>query len=258
MAGACAGEVVTPEPQPPVCDGVQQPGEETVDAPFDKDGDGYFDASDLDCLLAYGTNRLDCDDEDPELNPGKTEIPCNGLNDDCNGETPDAVDLDEDGTPSCRDCNDENPIQSPDNGELCWDGFDNDCDLEIDEACPPDFNGIFVLDEAVDYDCKRVALQFSELSVQLTPPDGVRIETVDSDPGVLTGRLDDDDSVGLVLEHPDPYGCNERYILAGAFTSEDRFEGTLTAEWGPKKPCYPCLGPRQFTVTGTRSPDTAR
>ena len=46
--------------------------------PVDQDGDGY-------------SPPLDCDDTNPDVNPGADEIPGNGIDDDCNAATPDVV-----------------------------------------------------------------------------------------------------------------------------------------------------------------------
>ena len=50
-----------------VCDGALQNGEDGVDSPYDKDGDGYFDASNPDCESTYDMETLDCDDNDPDV-----------------------------------------------------------------------------------------------------------------------------------------------------------------------------------------------
>jgi hypothetical protein len=72
----------------------------------------------------------DCDDADPERLPGAEER-CNGLDDDCDGETPsDELDLDQDGARLCDpvpDCAEGDPDRFPGNSELC-DGVDGDCD----------------------------------------------------------------------------------------------------------------------------------
>jgi hypothetical protein len=115
------------------CDGVQQPGEEYVDQPFDFDGDGYFDGQNEDCIEEYGLENLDCDDRLDTTNPGADEVLCNGEDDDCDEETLDGGDNDGDGSLACDDCDDDDPNNFPGNDELC-DGEDNDCDGEPEDG----------------------------------------------------------------------------------------------------------------------------
>ena len=108
---------------------------------MDMDGDGV-----------PGTE--DCDDTNPNIFPGNTEI-CDGLDNDCNGLTDDGfpltvyyLDADGDGFGAdgtrreyCEplagyvevpgDCDDSDPQVYPDNEEIC-DGKDNDCDGIVD------------------------------------------------------------------------------------------------------------------------------
>jgi hypothetical protein len=71
----------------------------------------------------------DCDDGDPTVYPGATEL-CDGEDHDCNGVVDDA-DLDGDGYLSTvcggADCDDDDPETNPLAFEAC-DGLDNDCD----------------------------------------------------------------------------------------------------------------------------------
>ncbi len=106
------------------------------DGPVDADGDGY----------AAG---YDCDDQDPAVNGGATEIPDNGVDDDCDPGTPDGsetigptdtgetdttpVDADQDGHASDTDCDDRDAGVFPGAEELC-DDRDQDCDGVVDEG----------------------------------------------------------------------------------------------------------------------------
>jgi len=84
-----------------------------------------FQFADFD-LDGYAANE-DCDDRNPNVNPGKVEIAYNGLDDDCNPETLDD-DLDNDGFVLAHDCDDNNPNINPGATEIADNGIDEDCD----------------------------------------------------------------------------------------------------------------------------------
>ena len=69
----------------------------------------------------------DCDDNNTNVNPGKVEIPYNGIDDDCNPATLDD-DLDQDGYGIAVDCNDNDPAINPGAVEIPGNGIDENCD----------------------------------------------------------------------------------------------------------------------------------
>lgn len=104
---ACAGAIEIPY------NGIDDDcNAETPDDDLDQDG---YDSS------------YDCDDNDPDVNPGATEISYNGIDDDCYPFTLDD-DLDEDGYLQVDDCDDLNPDINPGQNEIPGNGIDENCD----------------------------------------------------------------------------------------------------------------------------------
>jgi hypothetical protein len=110
----------------------------------DGDGDGYYTfqagTPKTGCgkLAGYAALGGDCDDKDPAVHPGATEI-CNLKDDNCDGRVDELV------RPTCGagwcarsspSCNPADCVPGPPTTETC-NSFDDDCDGELDNgACP--------------------------------------------------------------------------------------------------------------------------
>ena len=71
----------------------------------------------------------DCNDDDDTINPDASEIPGDGIDQDCDGQDgTEPVDGDEDGFSPPEDCNDGDAAINPDATEVTGDGVDQNCD----------------------------------------------------------------------------------------------------------------------------------
>ncbi len=121
------------------CNGLDDDCDDFIDngLPFfdwysDGDSDGYGSGTPINACESPGSGHTtqggDCDESDPNVNPGETEVACNGKDDDCNPNTPDQPDEDGDGYSCEGDCDDTDPNVNIGMTEIPCDGIDNDCD----------------------------------------------------------------------------------------------------------------------------------
>ena len=146
------------------CNGMVDDGLQINTYFVDSDNDNFGDATaSMDTCATeppagYAANASDCDDSNPDIHPGITEI-CDGIDNDCSGTADDGLtvytyylDSDNDSygdaaitTDTCADaapsgyvlnaldCNDGNADINPDAMEIA-DGLDNNCNGMIDEG----------------------------------------------------------------------------------------------------------------------------
>lgn len=91
----------------------------------DNDGDGY-------AVTGGACGPVDCNDGNPFINPGASDIANNGIDENCDGvDTVNGSLLDRDGdgfTPAAGDCNDNNPAVHPLAVDIANNGIDENCD----------------------------------------------------------------------------------------------------------------------------------
>ena len=138
-----------------ICDGIDNDCNEICDdGPLDFDQDDYTICDRK--ILADGTcsdvneSHFDCDDDNPDIHPGATEI-CDGVDNNCNGVCEEGFDLDHDNYTVCGskvdvclgtnakdvDCEPEDEDAFPGNVPEMCDGVDNDCDGEYYRGVVP-------------------------------------------------------------------------------------------------------------------------
>ena len=153
----CTGEPSTCEPgAAPACgDGLRGPGEECDDGnTVDGDGcnalcrlEGCADV-DMDGYTDRACGGLDCNDTNPNANPGVSEICGNAVDENCDGTVQPTVDADHDGSFCTTDCDDTDPTRAPSLAEVCNNGIDDDCHPDTPDLFDGDLDGL-----GCDMDC---------------------------------------------------------------------------------------------------------
>jgi hypothetical protein len=247
----------------PRCDGRLQEEEGTVDAPFDADGDGFFDIDNADCASTWPADQLDCDDSDPAINPAAIELPCNGVDDDCRVESQDNRDADGDGVGVCdNDCNDNDDDIYPGAEETCFDDIDNDCDTIVDNDCGEDYSGFWSVEPSdIDIQCNALGapiidMEFTELNITyIIPPNMTISSNTSPQPPALNIEVGPDGVVSY--QGNDGGDCRGTYAIEAVFTDANTLEGTFSYQFQPIVPgvCLGCARPETITeFTATRIP----
>ncbi len=112
---------------PETCNGIDDDYDSiTPPNEIDHDGDGYVACGPWIGSVPNIVSGGDCNDTNPAIHPSAAEV-CNGVDDNCEGQTDEGFDTDGDGFTTCNgDCNDLDAGDYSDAPQLC-DGRNNNC-----------------------------------------------------------------------------------------------------------------------------------
>ena len=211
----------------------------------DVDGDGYGDpdaywGEACDNPGGMSADPTDCDDTDPGINPGVTEVWYDGVDADCAGD--DDYDADADGHQydvyGGDDCVDSDPEIYADHVDICGDGVDSDCDgidpcavdAVFEGAAPGDIAGRAV---AATGDLDGDGLADLAIGADRADPEGsasgavylwtgitTGTHSLGDAPAVLTGEALGDHAGGSIAGVGDVDGDGVNDLLVGAFDTD--------------------------------------
>ena len=273
------------DPDAELCgDGVDNDGDALIDC--DDPGDCSAEPTCTDVDGDRYSAAEDCDDSDPAVFPGATEL-CDGVDNDCDGTTDqDALDAftwyaDADGdgfgdasnaTTACdapggftfdaTDCDDTDAAICPGAAEVC-DSVDNDCDALVDDD-DPDVTGTAIW--YLDYDGDGYGASSAYDTTACDQPSGYEGNGDDCDdlePGVYPDAVEtcdevDQDCDGTVDEETDCYDDDGDGFAEVEGDCDDEsasdFPGAVEDHLGI---AMTCIGPGAFTM-GSPEDEVAR
>jgi hypothetical protein len=231
---------------------------------------------------AYSPAEGDCDDSNPDVNPGAAED-CDGLDTNCDDAIPETeADADGDGWRVCEDdCDDGDPVVYPGAEEIC-DDKDSDCDGSTPDLDDTDGDGATICDGDCDDEDPAVNADATEVCNDIDDDCSGAADDLDADAdgaslcGAVPDCDDDDASAYPVYVDPlasgtgteaDPYAtlaeaiagldgtCRTIGLQPGAYTEAVVWTaGDVTLVGLASDPSgvsiVPPEGERAFTVTG--------
>ena len=185
-------------------DGIDSNCDEVND--FDQDGDGY--------------GLEDCNDVDPDIHPGQSDID-DGVDANCDGF--DLSDADGDGWPENQDCNDGDASIAPDAADDWYDGIDSNCagDSDYDQDGDGHDSVFFGGDDCDDKNA------VANPDVPEVPDDGIDQDCDGEDLKTVVDSGDGDGSTEVPGE--DPYADDDPAEVPHFVAHpEDGIKGTLS------------------------------